>query len=120
MRKLIVKNFVLLAEFKLFGKTISYLRAARIMMPSFIIGFILLNNIDNAFIKALIFIYFLLLIWIGFDWMGVGYFKLFPVKWNELDILQKYHWGKIDPKKLSAIEYKEWLLIKEIYEKKNK
>ena len=118
MRKFIVKNFVLYKNFTLFGKTFNMLRASRIMFPSFLIGAILsVVFFHLLWVKVLILLYLSFLVWIGFDLYGIGYFKLFPVKWGELDDEQKYQWGMINSENFTLSQFKEWLKLRDIYEK---
>jgi hypothetical protein len=115
LRKFIVKNFVLFYQFQLFGKTITSLRAPRIIAPSIFIGLFILSFTTQFYLHLIIFIYLGLLIWIGFSWGGLGYFKLFPVKWHELDFMQKYYWGSLNPNKLTEEEYENWVWIRDYY-----
>lgn len=116
IRNFIIKNFVLYKNFNLFGKTFNMLRASRIMFPSFLFGAILSTVFFHLlWVKIIILMYLLLLVWVGFDLMGIGYFKLFPVKWEELDINQKYQWGIINSNNLTTEQFHEWLdIVKEI------
>ncbi|MFW6225716.1 MAG: hypothetical protein ACOC3V_01995 [bacterium] len=113
LRKFIVRNFVLYKNFKLFGKTYNMLRASRIMFPSFLAGSILsIIFFHLILVKLLILVYLSTLVWVGFDLKGVGYFKLYPVKWEELDDEQKYQWGMINQLDLSSEQFQEWVKIK--------
>lgn len=46
--------------------------------------------------------------WIGFSWFGVGYFDIWPVKWDELDEYQKYYFGLEKWYMMTIQERNEW------------
>lgn len=54
--------------------------------------------------------YLMLLWWIGFNFFNIGYFTLFPIKWEELDEEQKYQYG-FNSDKLSDTQFEEWISI---------
>lgn len=94
LRKLIVRQFALSCIFKIGDKYFTMLRAPRIIFPTMLlfITFELLFKIDST-IQWWEYIFFILMLiefWIGFDWFGIGYFSLWPIKFEELDNFQKY------------------------------
>ena len=50
-----------------------------------------INWYDWGFISV-----FAFLIWAGFSWAGIGYFALWPVRFEELDDYQKYVFSRVN------------------------
>lgn len=88
IRKLIVKHFALSYSFKLFGTTLTSLRASRVIMPLFILSGILTvaNPIWPTIVWYTFISYTLTAIAV---WLGFIYFWIWPVKREELDEEQK-------------------------------
>jgi len=47
------------------------------------------------------------LAYVGFDWFGIGYFAIWPVKFDELDDFQKYMFSRHKFHKLTEDQVKE-------------
>lgn len=115
MRKFLVSNFVLDYRIKLFGKHYNAPRASRIIFPLFVITGIanILNN-DFPTPNILVWImYFLVSLALFF---GFVYFRIYPVKFKELDDFQKLQYGYAPFIKLTTEERKEWLYLVKKYE----
>jgi hypothetical protein len=54
---------------------------------------------------------FVLLCWLGFDWLGFSYFELWPVRFEELDDYQKYVFSRIKFHELTEDQAKEIVKI---------
>ncbi|MDD4970739.1 MAG: hypothetical protein PHT07_15035 [Paludibacter sp.] len=50
---------------------------------------------------------FVLLAWIGFDWLGAGYFEIWPIKFEELSDFQKYTFSRVKFHELTVDQVKE-------------
>ena len=115
MRKFLVKNFVLDYQIKLFGKQYNAPRASRIIFPLFVLTGIA-NCLNDNFPTPTI------LIWILYGlialslFFGFFYFsKISPVKFSELDDLQKLQYGFIAFERLTKEEINEWKVLKSVY-----
>jgi hypothetical protein len=111
MRKWLVKNFVLDYMITLFGETYNAPRASRIIFPIFIITGILVATNPNWPNPTILiwFMYFVTAISLFF---GFIYFRLYPVKWEELDEFQKFQYGFFNGETLSSEQFIEWIKIK--------
>jgi hypothetical protein len=111
MRKFLVKHFVLDYYFKLFGVLRNAPRASRIIFPLFVLtGWV---HATNPSIVS----WCLIGLAIASLYLGFLHFRLFPVKWEELDEDQKFQYGYA--KKLTNDQYKEWLVIvKKVFNKR--
>lgn len=88
MRKIIVRTCALYYEFKIFKWYANIPRISTIMFPSLLLAGIFHAN-DLNIISYIFLGIFSLGAWIGFDWFGLGYFQLWPVKREELSEMQK-------------------------------
>ncbi len=92
MRKLIVRYLALSYRIRLFGKEFTFVRAANVLAPlMLLLGYALMNNenypMPDFFTWVMLAINF-------FAWLIVlGYFRMHPVQWHELDREQKWFWG---------------------------
>ncbi len=116
MRKFLVRNFVLDYTFNFFGVRYNAPRASRIIFPLFLItGLFVAMNPDWPTPTPLIwFLYFLVFTSLFF---GFVYFKIFPVKWEELDEFQKYQYGIFKGNELTTTQFNEWVKITKKYQK---
>ena len=113
MRKFLVRNFVLDYQIKLFGKLYNAPRASRIIFPIFVITG-LANCFNDDYPTPTPFIWFLYFLVALSLFFGFVYFRLCPVKFNELDDFQKLQYGSAPFAKLTKEERKEWeKIIKE-------
>lgn len=88
MRKIIVRTCALYYEFKLFKWYANIPRISTIMFPSLLFAGI--SHANEWTIPLYIFLgIFGIATWIGFSWLGIGYFELWPVKREELTEQQK-------------------------------
>ena len=116
MRKWLVKNFVLSFSINLFGRTYNAPRASRIIFPLFILTGIA-NGLNDDWPTPTP------LIWVLYSlvaialFFGFTYFRLYPIKWEELDRYQKYQYGFIKPFELSDKQYREWIYLSREYNK---
>jgi hypothetical protein len=115
MRKFLVRNFVLDYTIKLFGKHYNAPRGSRIIFPLFVItGIANILNDDYPTPNGLVWVlYFLVALALFF---GFVYFRIYPVKFNELDDFQKLQYGYAPFVKLTPNERKEWLKLVRKYE----
>ena len=92
MRKLLVKYFVGDYYAKLFGSTFNWVRAANIIFPLGCINGIYLVKTDTVSLETVpgIILLGLFLVAVFF---GFLYFRLKPIKWEELDDCQKWQFG---------------------------
>lgn len=112
LRKFIVKHFVLDYMINIFGTYFNAPRASRIIYPLMIItGWFAVTNPDWPNPTLIIWILYGLLATALF--LGFVYFRIFPVKWEELDDLQKYQYGKVKANELTIEQFKEWHSILE-------
>lgn len=118
-RKFAIKNFVLGYSVKMFGKYWNYPRASRITFPVFVLtGFLSVTNPDwpnPTFLIWMLYVCTTLCLWLGFPklwlWFGYGYFNMYPIKFKELDKLQKYQYGNFYKENMTTEEYNEWKMI---------
>lgn len=120
MRNFLVKNFAFYHMVRLFGKSISWLRAANFLFPTFLVGGVYSVYTNGEFDSIM---GILILIWTAImAFFGFVYFRIRPAKWAELDKDQKFQYGEISLSsklnKLSAEEMKEWQKIKKEHIKK--
>ncbi len=110
MRKLIVKYFALSYSVQVFGKRISWLRAANVIVP--LLCLTALAFYFNAYTAKIITVPLLVLsIFFGFV-----YFVIRPVQWYELDIEQKVFFGSYKVKNSETFsELNEWKFLKKRY-----
>ena len=88
MRKIIVRTCALYYEFKIFKWYANIPRISTIMFPSLLFAGI--SGANEWTIPLYIFLgIFGVAAWIGFSWLGLGYFELWPVKREELSDMQK-------------------------------
>jgi hypothetical protein len=113
MRKFIIKHFALNYIFKAFGRIVDFPRAANIIWTLF-----LLNGVVSILTKTYpietwygIVLLILLLISIFF---GFVYFRIYPAKWHELDIHQKWQRGFYKVTPLTDKQKSEWLVINQM------
>ncbi len=96
IRKILVKHFAFGTWFKIFGTQFRMLRAPRILFPAFaIVGSVIVfdkNYPTLQWYDILLLFILLILVWIGFGFFKWSYFKLYPVKYEELDMEQEYDW----------------------------
>lgn len=115
IRKFLVRNYVLDYKGNFFGWKYNAPRASKILYPQMVItGYIVVTNINWPTPTLLIWILYGLLalsFWFGFPWFGLGYFSLFPPKWEELDDFQKFQYGHFKGDSLSSEQFQEWLKI---------
>lgn len=102
-----MKHFVLDYRLKIFGKMYNAPRASRIIFPIMVItGYFAVTNPNYPTPTSFVwFLYTLLTIALFF---GFVYFRINPVKWEELDDFQKFQYGvfKFDElTKQQQIEY---------------
>jgi hypothetical protein len=92
MRKFLVKHFVGDYYARLFGSTFNWVRAANIIFPLGCINGIYLVKTDTLSFETVpgIILLGLFLVAVFF---GFVYFKLKPIKWDELDDSQKWQYG---------------------------
>jgi len=115
MRKLIVKYFALDYICRVFGKSVNFVRAANVIFPLMCLsGILMMANAGIIFTMSLILT--LLSLFLGFV-----YFRISPIKWEELDKNQKWQFGKFHIyQSLDFDHKKEWETInKEILETEN-
>jgi len=112
IRLFIVRQFALNYLIKIFGigPWRTGLRCTRIIFPLVAItGYFWVTSPDYPNPTALAIVLFILMcisLFIGFI-----YFRIWPVKWEELDDFQKYQYGYIKEEKLTPEQYIEWLRI---------
>jgi hypothetical protein len=104
MRQLLVKFFVLDYFFKVFGVRFNIPRASAIIYPLFSITCILVIFSAPEIITWTLCLLNAIAIFFGFV-----YFRIKPVKWQELDTLQKFQYGITT--KLKGDQYSEWVKI---------
>jgi len=94
MRELIVKLFALSTAINIFGKIWVTRRAPRVIWPTFIlVGTIWTgdpHNWDHYWYHYVAMAILVLVLWIGFNFFGAGYFGLFPYSLAELDDEQEF------------------------------
>jgi hypothetical protein len=113
MRKIIVRLCALSYFFRIGKRTLAFLRISPLIVLT-MLSFIILQLCDSGpqdmdwwdWIPTSL---FLVLIWIGFSWFGLGYFQLWPVKWEELDDMQKYQYYQHEHLEQYYHEYQEIL-----------
>lgn len=115
MRKFLVKNFALDYRVKLFGRQYGAPRASRIIFPVFVATGIA-NCYNDNYPTPTALIWFLYALTVLVLFFGFVYFRFRPIKFNELDDLQKLQYGYYPLSKMTAEERKEWLKIKKRYE----
>lgn len=97
MRNLIIKYFALSYNVKLFGTNFRYLRA---VLPT--IFFFCLAGLyttaqeyqsvwDFQTLDFLLWTPVLICFWFGFNWFGLGYFRQFPIGYNDLQDWEQEH-----------------------------
>ncbi len=92
MRKLIVKYLALSYRVKVFGKEFTFVRAANVIVPLLLLLFLALLNNENYPIPD--FFTWVMLEVNAVVWLIVlGYLKMHPVQWHELDREQKWFYG---------------------------
>jgi len=107
MRKLLIEHFVLGYFFRIFGKLYNAPRASRVIFPLMVLtGYL---NIEPSPLSWVVGGITCIALYLGFI-----HFSFFPVKWEELDVLQKLQYGLVKP--LSDTQRDEWLAI---YKEKN-
>ncbi len=94
IRKWLVHNFLLETWTKLFGKTLHFLRAGRVLFPlTAIVGMIITTDPNYPILQwwdfVLLFIWFFGM-YFGFSFFKWSYFNLYPVKVSELDDEQRH------------------------------
>ena len=110
MREFLVRNFVLDYQIKLFGKTYNAPRASRIIYPLMAItGWFAVTNPNYPTPTFFVWILYALLATALF--FGFVYFRIHPVKWEELDDYQKFQYGFFPYVNLTKAQYKEWRAI---------
>jgi hypothetical protein len=110
MREFLVRNFVLDYTVNLFGKMYNAPRASRIIYPLMVItGWFAVTNPDYPTPTLFIWVLYALLATALF--FGFIYFRIYPAKWEELDMLQKFQYGFFPYANLTKSQYKEWLKI---------
>lgn len=92
MRKLIIKHFALDYIAIIFGQRTNWVRAANIIFPLFCINGVYSIKTETYPLETTIGIILLALLVIAL-FFGFVYFKLYPVKWEELDRMQKWQYG---------------------------
>lgn len=92
IRKFIVKYFALSYRVNLLGIVAFFPRASAVIVP-LILTLMLGMVVDSFILRALAIVLLVPSVWISFDWFGIGYFAVWPVKWGELDTIQKYIYG---------------------------
>lgn len=85
MRKLIVQQFALDAWIRVFGRVYNFPRASRIIFPLFVLAGI--AEIYETF-EAVTLILCAISVFFGFV-----YFRFYPVKFDELNDVQKYQYS---------------------------
>lgn len=95
MRKILVKHFALGTWITIFGVTFHTLRAPRILFPLTVLTGLFIGGINPydytlGILDYLALANLLLFYWIGGGWFRINYFRLYPVKMEELDWEQKY------------------------------
>lgn len=93
MRYYIIKYFALSHACRVFGKTITFVRAANIIFPIFLLNGLYAILTDSyafdSFFGILFFIILLIALFFGFV-----YFRIYPVSYEELeDYQQKWFYG---------------------------
>lgn len=88
MRKFIVKHFALDYFTKIFGKTMNFTRSATFIYPLFVINAIFSLMVDGFSIYMLATLAPLAIAL----FFGFIYFRIKPVKWYELDLVQLYQY----------------------------
>lgn len=114
MRRLIVKLFALYYSFKIFKTTVSMPRASTIIYPLFLITGIVLAFFTPDYPRPTLLLWFLYFLDAVAVFFGFVYFRIKPIKWEELDDKQKYLAGSLI--KLTYNQFIEW---REICEKIN-
>ena len=110
IREFLVKNFVLDYFFTVFGKQYRAVRASRIIFPLVVLsGWFSATNYDFPIPGPGLWILYILLSLSLF--FGFVYFKFYPAKWEELDVMQKYQYGFHMQDKMSLQELEEWKII---------
>jgi hypothetical protein len=109
MRKLIVKHFALDYFITIFGKKFNAPRASRVIFPLFLLtGFTLIFfTPDYPEPSPILWTFYILDLTALF--FGFVYFRIWPVKWEELDESQKFQMGTFS--KLTESQSKEWTRI---------
>lgn len=125
MRKLIVKYFALNYTCEVLGKRVTFVRAANIIVPTFFLNGILTianESGDKTIFEIIALILLAIVLFIGFV-----YFRIKPVKFNELDENQKHQYGiaalnglLTKEVKLTKSELGEWIEIDEKLSKARK
>lgn len=110
MRKWLVRNFVLGTWVKAFGKTWHTLRAPRVIVPVFVtLGMVIITDPAYPAFQwwdAVILGVFAVMFDLGFSFFPFSYFKLNPVKYEELDDEQKLDWLRaIESGQLTTAKY---------------
>jgi len=94
MRNFLVKYFALSYHFKILGWKTHWVRAANIIFPLFYINAIYVNKTGtfsfDTFIGGFLAVILFVALFIAF-----GYFKIWPLKWDELTENQKWQYGNI-------------------------
>ena len=109
LRKFIVKNYAGYYRMKIFKKWATALKCTRIMFPYFLImgGIFCIPPTESIqWYEIILLIGFAFQTWLTFDWFGLGYFKLFPVNFNELDEFNQFLYGIDFPEKLTEEQKK--------------
>jgi hypothetical protein len=110
MRKFIIKYYSGHYTCNIFKIKITALKCTRIMFPYFVIMGIIScippTDILNWY-DILLLIGFIFQVWLTFPLFGIGYFELYPTKWEEMDDYNKFLFGFHFPERLN-IEQKKY------------
>lgn len=110
MRAFIIKRFALSYNVKLFGINFRYLRAVLPTIFFFCIAGVYTTSQeyqsvwDFRTLDFLLWLPVLICFWFGFNWFGAGYFRLFPIRYKDLQDWEQKH---------------QYLMIPEMYTKES-
>jgi len=97
LRSAIIHRFALIFHIQIGKKELTGPRAAQVFVP-YILLMALVQFTSPEVINwydIVLIIGSLVLAWIGFDWLGFGYFELFPIKYSEFDDQQKADYDQL-------------------------
>lgn len=118
MRKLLVKHFVLDYMGNIFGWKFNAPRASRIIYPLMVIaGYFSVTNPNWPTPTHLVWMLYILLALALF--FGFIYFRIWPAKWEELDEMQKFQYGKFKWDDMTSAQRIEWTAISNSLLRKN-
>lgn len=129
MRKWLIKNFIgeRWTKIPFTNKwTTSYKGGFPLFASLSLIGGLILLGIPQFIILPLSLTWLAFTLYFTFPLKGFGYFEMFPVKWHELDNMQKWYFGSFvnsgnsikKDLELTPEQFEEWMELNKKFRKK--